>query len=217
MSYTSLYSQCVRRLGRRQGGDIATAFLEEMQAAQDFLESNPQLPRFLKTSSTQVTAANLADLQNLPPAGFIRVYDDAALTWVDSDGNTQEAKRLDTRSQLISKINAGITEGNIYYFIDEANGTVLIRINPQTESFDYTLTYYAEQTALTGANDNLWTTGRQQRLIMAIAGKHLAQWLRDDRALQYFQGLEQQEYGRMIRQIEADEWGDTDLVMGDPD
>jgi hypothetical protein len=196
---------------------MSTEFLDEMQSAQERLEEGPLLPRFLKTSDTQTTAADTATLTSLPPADFIRVYDDAALTWVDSDGATQEATRLDTYSQLVSKVNNGIPEGSIYYFIDEDGGTKSIRINQQSASFDFTLSYYASEPALTGANDNQWTTGPQASLIMAMAGIEIAVWLRDDRALQYFTALEQRERARMIRSIEADEWGGMSLVMGDPD
>jgi len=214
-TYAELELRCKRRLGRR-GMTITTEFLDEMKAAQEKLERNPTLPRFLKVREPGVGAAGATTLVN--PADFIRFYDDAGIEYT-IDGTTEKkfATRLDTFQQLQSKINNGIPEGQMFYFIDESSSGITFRINEQTEDFSYAYRYYKKQPVLTGANDNKWTTGPQAEYIMAMAGVELAVWLRDDRALKYFTDLEAKERRSMVSQIESDEWGDTDLVMGDPD
>ena len=206
-SYADLELRCKRRLGRR-GMTITSEFLDEMIAAQERLERGPALPRFLKKTVTITTAANSPVLTGLPPSDFIRVYDDAALTYIDSSGNEKKAARVDMYDQLRMWRNRGVPTDCVYYFIDTNTN---IEINAQPTDVDFTFTYYAKDAAPN--TDNLWTT-HQGDLIMAMAGTELAAWLRDDRALQYFTNVAQHERVRMVKQIEADEWGDTDLIMG---
>ena len=211
--YADLENRCKRRLGRR-GFNITNEFLDEMKAAQEKLEMSPQLPKILKKTTAPIsTPQDATTLTSIPPTDFIRVYDDFGLLYVDDAGNEKGAKRLDTRQQLISKKNAGIS-GEIYYFVVS---NAVIEIAPKlSRATLFTMTYYAKDVVLTGANENLWT-GNFGELILGMAGTEIANWLRDDRALQYFQGLAQTERRRMVLQVEADEWGDTDLTMGGPD
>jgi len=217
-TYADLEARFKRRIGRR-GFTVTTEFLDEMIAAQEELEGMPQLPKFLKAQTLwETTPQGNILLTNLPPADFIRVYDDQALAYLAEDGKEKHAKRLDTRNQLVSKRNAGVSpNGTIYYYIDEMGGTKYIEIShAQDRDVQWRLTYYAQDTILTGANSNLWCA-REPNQILGFAGMNLATWLRDERALKYYQGLYSSARSKMIRQIEADEWGDTDLVMGDPD
>lgn len=217
-TYAELELRCKRRLGRR-GMTLTTEFLDEMLAAQEGLEKSGQLPKWLKTwSALETTPAGNILLTNLPPADFIRIYDDQGLVYLDEGGKEQHAKRLDTRNQLVSKRNAGnLTSEDIYYYIDDISNTKYIEIShAQTRDVQWRLNYYAADTVLNGSNTNNWCANEPD-LILGIAGQELAHWLRDDRALQYFQGLEAKGRRRMMVQVEADEWGDTDLVMGDPD
>lgn len=213
-TYAELEARVKRRLGRK-GMTITADFLDEMKAAQIKLEKSGALPKFLRTTTGDLTTvAGLVILTGIPPTNYIRAYDDQALVFDDTDSAEQRAKRLDTRNQLISKKNAGITEGQIFWY--EASKTE-IEIAPEL-SVDtvFRLTYYAKDTVLTGGNENLWTANEGE-LIMAMAGEQLSVWLRDDRALKYYQTLAATERRRMVNQIESDEWADTDLVMGDPD
>ena len=212
-TYAQLETRTKRRLGR-PGMTITTEFLDEMIAAQERLEKGPQLPKFLKkTTANESTAAGLVILTNLPPADFIRVYDDQALVYDDDGGQERLAIRLDTRNQLISKKNEGIS-GEIFWFLKSQTE---IEIAPaQTVARIFRLTYYAADVVLTGANSNLWCSEEGEQ-IMGEAGRELSIWLRDDRAFKYYDALAAKERGRMLRQIEADEFGDSDLVMGDPD
>lgn len=212
-TYAALESRVKRRLGR-VGFNVTAEFLDEMKAAQERLEQGPQLPKFLKTTTGDLsTVSGLTILTSIPPADFIRVYDDFALVYDDEDGKEKGAKRLDTRQQLISKKNAGIS-GEIYYFVSSLTE---VEIAPAlTRDTTFRMTYYAKDTVLDGDNENLWTA-QLGELIMAMAGKELAVWLRDDRAIEYYTALEQSERRRFIIQAEADEWGDQDLTMGGPD
>lgn len=215
-TYTELEARCKRRLGRR-GMTITTEFLDEMIAAQEELEQLPTLPKWMKSLTAWITTpADDIILTSLPPADFIRVYDDQALQYLDEGGTEQRAIRLDTRNQLVSKRNAGIQE-DIYWYLDELSATHSIEIAPtQTRDVDFRLSYYAKDTVLTGINTNNWCL-KDPNQILGTAGEQIAVWLRDDRALKYYQGMFQKARGQMIRRIEADEWGDMDLVMGDPD
>ncbi len=211
--YADLENRCKRRLGRR-GFTITTEFLDEMKAAQEKLEMSPQLPKILKKTTASIsTPLDAVTLTSIPPADFIRIYDDFGLLYVDDASNEKGAIRLDTRQQLISKKNAGIS-GEIFYFI--VSNTV-IEIAPKlTRATFFTMNYYAKDVVLNGANENLWT-GNFGELMLGMAGEQIAVWLRDDRALQYFANLAATERRRMVIQVEADEWGDSDLVMGGPD
>ena len=212
-TYAELELRIKRRFGRR-GMTITTEFLDEMKAAQEELEKGPALPKWLKdTTGDLVTPAGDVILTDLPPADFIRAYDDQALVYDADDGTEKRAIRLDTRNQLVSKRNAGVS-GAIYWFL--VSNTEIEIVPAQEVDRTFRLTYYANDIVLTGGNSNGWCT-YEANLILGLAGMELAQWLRDDRALKYFTGLASRARGQMIRQIEADEWGDTDLVMGDPD
>jgi hypothetical protein len=204
---------------------ITTEFLDEMISAQELLEKMGALPKWLKTiSADETTVAGDILLTNLPPADFIRVYDDQALEYLTSDGNYKRAIRLDTRNQLVSKRNAfsalssqDSVADDIWWYLDRTAGVKQIEITPtQTRDVDFHLTYYAAETVLTGSNDNQWCTFEPD-LISGMAGMELATWLRDDRALQKFTGQAQTARRILINQIESDEWGDMDLTMGGPD
>lgn len=223
-TFTSLELRAKRRLGRR-GMTITNEFLDEMIAAQELLEKMGTLPKWMKTtSSNQVTLKNLTVLTNLPPTGFIRVYDDQALVYDDEDGNERRAIRLDTLNQLISKRNAfadtdlgNTTAADIWWYMDSDGNTKSIQITPtQTRDVTWRLKYYAAETVLDGGNTNNWCA-LEPDMIMGMAGIELATWLRDDRALKKF--TSQASIGRrtMVNQQESDEFGDTDLVMGGPD
>jgi hypothetical protein len=201
---------------------ITTEFLDEMIAAQELLEKMGALPKWLKTiSANKTTPEGDIILTDLPPADFIRVYDDQALEYVTSDGNFKRAIRLDTRNQLVSKRNAfsalsdqnSVADDIWWYLVSPTE----IEITPtQTRDVDFRLTYYAAETVLTGGNDNQWCTFEPD-LISGMAGMELAVWLRDDRALQKFTTQAQTARRILINQIESDEFGDVDLVMGGPD
>jgi hypothetical protein len=213
-TYVELETRCKRRLGRR-GMTITTEFLDEMLSAQEKLEKSGALPKWLKTTSgDEVTLATNTILTNLPPSDFIKVYDDQALAYYAEDGLTEKrAIRLDTRNQLVSKKNAGISGEIFWYLASRTEIEIAPALGRDTTFF---LSYYAKETVLTGGNDNQWCT-EEGELIMGMAGVELAIWLRDDRALQYYQNLAATERRRMVNQVEADEWGDTDLTMGGPD
>ncbi len=220
-TYSELELRIKRRLGRR-GMTITTEFLDEMIAAQELLEKMGALPKWMKTTTADITTvAGLTTLTTLPPADFIRVYDDQALEFLASDGNYKRAIRLDTRNQLVSKRNAfaalsnqdSVDEDIWWYLVSKSE----IEITPtQTRDVDFNLTYYKAETVLTGANNNQWCTFEPD-LISGIAGMELATWLRDDRALQKFQSQAQTARRILVNQIESDEFGDVDLVMGGPD
>lgn len=212
-TYAELELRCKRRLGRRTM-NITADFLDEMKAAQIKLEKSGALPKWLKTTTGDlVTPSGDVLLTGIPPADYIRVYDDQALVYDADDEAERRVIRLDTRNQLVSKRNAGVS-GNIYWY--EVSKTVFEIVPAQSVDRTFRLTYYAMDTILTGANDNQWTANEGE-LIMGMAGVELATWLRDDRALQYYTNLAATERRRMVNQIESDEWGDIDLVMGGPD
>lgn len=213
-TYSELESRCKRRLGRR-GMTITNEFLDEMLASQIRLEKSGALPKFLKKTTADFTTLEgvTTPLVGLPPTDFIRVYDDQALVYDDDDGAERLAIRLDTRNQLISKKNAGIS-GEIFWF---AVSRTVFEIAPALgRDTVFRLTYYAKDTVLDGNNENLWTANEGE-LIMAMSGVNLAIWLRDDRALKYYDNLESRERRRMVMEIESDEWGDMSLTMGGPD
>lgn len=211
--YDDLETRAKRRLGRR-GMAITTEFLDEMKAAQKKLEKAGALPKWLKTTTGDITTLEgNTILTSLPPTGYIRAYDDQALVYDDDDGDEQRAIRLDTRNQLISKKNAGVS-GEIYWY--EVSKTV-IEVAPElTRDYVFRMTYYAKDTVLSGSNSNTWCS-EEGELIMGMAGIELAVWLRDDRALKYYSNLAATERRRMVNQIESDEFADVDLVMGGPD
>ncbi len=220
-TYSELELRTKRRLGRR-GMTITSEFLDEMISAQELLEKMGALPKWMKTTTAdKTTPEGDVILTDLPPADFIRVYDDQALEYLASDGNYKRAIRLDTRNQLVSKRNSfaalsnqdSVAEDIWWYLVAQDE----IEITPtQTRDVDFRLTYYAAETVLTGANDNQWCMFEPD-LISGMAGIELATWLRDDRALKKFTSQAQTARRILVNQIESDEFGDVDLVMGGPD
>ena len=220
-TYALLEARTKRRLGRR-GMTITSEFLDEMISAQELLEKMGALPKWMKViSANQTTPEGDILLTALPPADFIRVYDDQALEYLTSDGNYKRAIRLDTRNQLVSKRNSFAALSNqdsvaddIWWYLVASDE---IEITPtQTRDVDFRLTYYAAETVLTGANTNQWCA-EEPDLISGMAGIELATWLRDDRALKKFTSQAQTARRILVNQIESDEFGDVDLVMGGPD
>ncbi len=213
-TYAELELRVKRRLGRR-GMTVTTEFLDEMQAAQEELERMGALPKWLKVTTGDFTTLEgvTTPLVSLPPADFIRVYDDQSLVYDDDEGNERLAIRLDTRNQLISKKNAGIS-GEIYWFQLSKTAFEVAPALPRDTVFR--LTYYAKDTVLTGSNENLWVANAPE-MISGMAGYNLACWLRDDRGKQYFERVAGLARRSLVNQIESDEWGDTDLTMGGPD
>ena len=213
--YAELLARAKRRIGRKNF-QFDTDFLDEMKAAQERLEKGPQLPRWMKTvSAYATTAAGSISLTDLPPANYIRVYDDDGLTYLDTDGKEQRALRLDTYEQLRQKRNDPDSyDSSIYYF--EISKTSFEIAPTQTRDVQFRMRYYAKQTVLTGANENDWVANEPD-MILGAAGVHLATWLRDANAQAYFSGLFADARGQMLKQIAADEFSDVDLVMGDPD
>lgn len=222
-TYTELYNRCRRRLGRKSF-DMSADFLDEMKAAQEQLERSPTLPTWLRTS--EGVAAPVATSKGFcaPPAGMLKIVDGRGVYFVeDAAGTVHEATRLDSLEYLKSKENAGIPEGTIYY-VAEKYTSPWSSASPWTFTFrpkqtvDVTIwfNFYEAQTVLTGANDNGWTLNEPE-LMLSIAGRHIAEGLRDDRALKYFMALEVQARADMLRRIEAEQWSDQDLTMGEPD
>ena len=211
--YDDLETRVKRRLGRR-GFTITNEFLDEMKAAQKKLEKAGALPKWLKVTTGDITTlSGNTILTSPPPTGYIRAYDDQALVYDDDGSKERRVKRLDTRNQLISKKNEGIS-GVIYWY--EVSKTV-IEIAPElSRDTVFRMTHYAKDTVLTGSNSNTWCS-EEGELIMGMAGIELATWLRDDRALKYYSNLAATERRRMVNQVESDEWADVDLVMGGPD
>lgn len=216
MSYSTLLAQAKRLLARRSAL-FETDFLAEMQQAQIRLEEGPTLPsQLIVISPYETTGAGAEELTGFPPSDFIRFADDQALAYIDDDGNEKRARRLDSRNLLVSKRNAGIREGVIYWFWnpDTAGGT--IEIAPAlSRDTDFRWRYYAQQPVLTGANDNVWTTLFGQ-LTMSEAGKFLAASYRDKDALSIMTSIYNEQRRKMVFREASEQLDDDDMFMGDP-
>ena len=216
MAYATLLTSMKLRLGRRAASFLDSDFLAEMILAQERLEQAAFLPRFLKkTSGDEVTTAGEFVVSALPPAGFLRLWDDMPLSYDDEGGNEHEAKKVDTYQELVSKYNAGIATGIIYFYFDPSNNTFHIRPE-QSRDVTFRCRYFGADTVLSGANDNLWTA-KAGELLMAEAGLMIASSLRDTERMQFFATLQQGQRNKLIRADEAEAQAGSDYTMGEPD
>lgn len=219
-TYAELLARTKRRFGRKNY-NFDVDFLDEMKSAQEELEEGPTLPNWLLKDLTAtpnpITAGTTSFVLSHTNGKILRLRDDRAIEYLDSDGNLQQMWHLDTYQQLKQKKDNGIPSGKIYYWIDRQDDAWTVHFEPeQTYSLTVIVNGFAPEATLTGSNENGWLRNEPQ-LIVGLAGVNLASWLRDDRALQYFQGLEQRGRRRMITRVESEVWADSDLVMGDPD
>lgn len=229
MTYAVLELRVKRRIARRKAS-ITADFLDEMQSAQRELEIGQTLPSILDTTTAAIeTPAAKTFVTDLPPADYLKLYDDQGLFYFREDpvanpkAGEFHAKRLDTRNQLVSKRNAsfGVTGGpqpsTIYYVIYKDAGTWKVEFTPeQSISIWFGMRYYAKQDILTGTNNNDWTL-EWGDLISSMAGLALAMSYRDKNAIEYFSQMEQKYRRQMIGRTESELFDDVDLVMGDPD
>lgn len=220
-----LVSWIKRRLSRRNDASIDTIIIDELGFAQEELESKPGLPLFLQHWKDTLIAANTGEIPvsslKETTGRFIRPVNDGPLSILDTTVVTGDPYKLIRRYPSLEALltdKTGTTEGFPEgYVIDNKTATgfvIVVRPIPtvdQTYRFRY---YRGEATAPAVGNSTLWTTNAGP-LLLAETGFNVAQFLRDQAALQFFAQKRAEARRDFINGVTAMEMADFDNSMGD--
>lgn len=172
-------STIAARLGKR-GATFNNEILLELQAAQEELETGPQMPWFLLNHDT--TTATVADTKTIAiPTDFLLEDDYGKMFIVGTDGGYNLCQKNDYDTLRRS----GFFETNKIpeqYALQDA----IVSFFP-TPDAAYTLDwhYYKRDDALTTAAANAWMT-EAPMVLLNKAGLEMARFLRDQNAVGIF-------------------------------
>lgn len=220
-----LVARIKRRLSRRNDTTIDSLIIDEMAAAIEELESRPGLPHFLehwKDSAVLADVGEIAVTGLVEPTGrFIRPMNDGPFSVLDTSIATGDQYKLIRRYPSLETLLTdltGTTEGFPEGYVISHNMTsgIIIVVRPiPTVARTYRFRYYrGDPTAPAAAGTNLWTT-HAGPLVLAETGFNVAQYLRDQAALQFFAQKRAEARREFINSAAALEMADFDNSMGD--
>lgn len=204
------------RLSRQHDSSIDARILAELQAAQATLEEGTTLPWFLETIGSKTVVGAHDSFSLLDFTGFLRISENDYALQVEDLTRTDETlvklTRQDTYSQLL-RYSSGVADETTLpeaYFV---MGTTVHVRKKQVVDRTYYLGYYAKDPLLPAVdNSTLWTM-YAGNLLIAEAGIHVAQYLRDDKSLQIFLGMRNAKMAELIRRNQALQDADQNYVM----
>lgn len=207
-------------LSRRNDTALEADILTELQAAQERLENEAWLPDMLYAEEPYVLTAPVFDM-SVVFSRFLRLHDRALgisyVPFAAPGGEPVHLPQFDTMDQLIQRFPGSLTTGSDPSGYSKVDTFVRVRPSPSASApVTLQVGFYQGELPLAVGNSNLWTV-RAPDYILGTAGKILAQGLRDDKALQVFQGLEASGKARLQRKSFGDEQADQEYVMGDRD
>ena len=192
------------RLGQRTGLD--TQIISELQAAQQRLEEEVELPWFLIKDTTLSTtpASRKVDL----PVGFLLEVDDMPLSYLAADGSQTPLGKEDFDVlHLAYKETTGSPKA--YSLVGEQ-----LQLFPIPDAgYSLPFYYYGQDTVLSTDVENGWLRYASQAII-GETGLMMARFLRDKQAESYFTRELQLGIVKMLtRKISRDSVG-RDSVLG---
>lgn len=209
-------------LSRVNDASLTAKLIIELVAAQERLEQEAFLPEFLYANQTISAVADEVDFATALTR-FIRLHNNAGgVTYATNDSTALESylklRRFDEREQLLQRFPGALGTGGVVsgYFMVDTKVTLRPYPSasiPQSLKIHY---YRGEATQPAAGNTNLWTQ-KAGDYLLGNAGKIIATSLRDQTALQVFQGLEATGKARLIKKVLGDEAADQDYTMGDED
>lgn len=189
-------AQIQRLLGMRS--DLEAEIILELQNAQVDLESEPTLPWFLvsEVSSTTTTA----DEGRVPlPTDFIREAeeeDGGGLYWFDSTADEDEQwRQLEkaTLNEIRAAYQSSTGEPEAYAIDDE-----YFRLGPiPDDTYTLKMVFYQKDDTLNTNIENKWLA-KAPELIVGVAGRKIAEAIRDAGALQIFANMEARGRKRLL-------------------
>lgn len=207
-------------LSRTNDSSLAAKLIIELVAAQERLEQEAWLPEFLYNRQDISVTTDEFDVETVLTR-FIRFHNNAGgLTYATNDPQSTEPylklKRFDEREQLLQLYPGALGVGGTVrgYFMVDTLATLRPYPSVAIPAGLRAHFYQGEATVPAVGNTNLWTQ-KAGDYLLGNAGKFIAQSLRDDKALQIFQGLEASGKARLQRASLGAEQADQDYVMGD--
>jgi len=206
MKRDSAIEVIMSRLGNRKG--LEEKAVLEMQLAQERLETGPEMPWFLETKDTSVTAASTSDLAL--PTLYQRTHDDGI--WIkDVSDLYQPVCKIDLPALL--RFRAGNTSEGLPDRY--ALWGTLIELYP-TPNAVYSIDHYhwAKGALLDTNVENAWLQYSAD-LLISETGIVMAQCLRDDKAVQLFASERQDAQKRLtIDSVAREEAGRVQRMGG---
>ena len=200
-------STIAARLGKR-GTAFDSEILLELQAAQEEMETGPQLPWFLLNHDT--TTATVLDTKTIAmPTDFLLEDDYGKMFIVDTDGDYNLCRKndYDVLRKSVNFSTSGVPE---QYALQDA----IVSFFP-TPNAAYTLDwhYYKRDDALTAAAANAWLTDAPM-VLLNKAGLEMARFLRDQSAISIFDANYARAVAAMWARDEARRQAGMQLTMG---
>lgn len=206
-------------LSRVNDSSLAAKLIIELGAAQERLEQEAWLPDFLYQEDTISVTAGTFDLTTALTR-FIRLHDRFGGVYLNLPPPDEplKLKRYDEQNQLLQLFPGVLLTGGVPRGYSMVDTMVKIRPAPSVAipASLFVCYYQAEALLPLAGNTNLWTQ-RAGDYLLGNAGKVIATSLRDQTALQVFQGLEATGKARLQKKSFGDEQADQDYVMGDED
>ncbi len=200
-------STIAARLGKR-GTTFNSEILLELQAAQEEMETGPQLPWFLLTNDTSTTTTAATRTTSVP-TDFLLVDDYAKLFLIDADGgyNLCEKNDYDVLRKSPFFDDTKIPEQYALQF------ETFYWFPLPDIAYTFDLWYYKRDDALTTAAANKWMKNAPM-VLLNKAGVQMARFFRDAQALQIFDGDFNRAVASMWARDEAQRQAGQQLSMG---
>jgi hypothetical protein len=206
-----LVSRLRRRLTRLTTNIDAT-ILDELAAAQTWLEDRPTLPFFLLTSFTPTLTGETLNLLTMSP-NYIRLADDDPVRVQDTSLVYPWVKlsKDDTLEVLYSRELGTTTSYPLYYA--QHGFDLYFRAIPATPQTIRVRCYQRVSTVPVAGNSTLWTTHAGD-LLMSVAGREVAKYLRDNESAKYYDEMFSREWTALLKRNEAQAMAGLDLTLG---
>lgn len=197
-----------QRLARFTGSVLDAYVIGELQAAQIRLEEAEFLPWFLRLS--EQLSVNKGDrLIDLPTGFLLEIDGELPYCTRVSDGAARYLEKKDIRF-LRARTNPSVEAAPRYYMLRTSK---IDFGSPADAAYTLDMEYYTQDSLLTsGTSTNLWLRHAPDYLI-AEAGIVLAgNYLKNDRAAQYFMSQVVQERQKLIKKTTARDDINVDYV-----
>lgn len=193
---------------------LDTTIITALQEAQNDLENEAFLPKFLIQQKSLVTAADTETINF--PTGFIREDEDDSMVYLQDDYATVGPTPLHKDSAIFNRTAYPGTGEPAAYSVDKGVGK--FRIFPLPDDiYNLRSSCYIKDTVLAAAGAaNQWLT-YAHKVMIGVAGRKMAEGLRDKDAIALFQKIEAEGRATLVTGQEATEHENQRYAMGGDD
>lgn len=209
MNRTEAVEKIQRILGFRS--DLNSQIISEINEALTRLEMGATKPWFLITLEGILSLSTVTNVFDLP-SGFIEEYEEGSCQIQDLEGNWTEVIKNDLDElRRIYKSDTGLPEG--YAIVGKS-----IAFFPwPDENYVVKLDYCRKDTALTEGNSTNQYLTHIPELVIGMAGRRIAQAIRDKEAVSFFKEMEADARVELYRQNESRKAANATYQIGGPE